>query len=233
MALVIEDEARQQLLEPAGDRVEAAVAKRTVWIHEVHAEAAVAHVRLSGFPGPIVSGCAGRMSDWLVEARLTGCRTVSRPAWIAGLAVAEFSTKVESGQRLVVDRAMYSNAGGVGWAAGTNAQATKLRWRGPREAEPARGEAIPSPCRARPTGLMIRHMPSVDLGSDETLRSLIDQYRTRCLWFLREGYYPTTTDEVLRVLDAIQHHGDVDAFKRAGALRQWVSASFSAASASF
>ena len=81
-------------------------------------------------------------------------------------------------------------------------------------------------------GLMIQRMPSVDLGSDESLRALIDQYRARCLWFLREGYYPATTDEVLRVLDAIERHGDVDAFKRAGALRQWVSASSNAASAS-
>lgn len=79
---------------------------------------------------------------------------------------------------------------------------------------------------------MIQRVPSVDLGRDEALRALIDQYRTRCLWFLREGYYPTSADEVLRVLDAIQHHGDLDAFKRAGALRQWVSASSSAASAS-
>ena len=29
--------------------------------------------------------------------------------------------------QIVVERAMYSNAGGVAWAAGTNAQATKLR----------------------------------------------------------------------------------------------------------
>lgn len=63
-----------------------------------------------------------------------------------------------------------------------------------------------------------------DMGSDDSLRALIDQYRTRCLWYMREGYYPTTNDEVLLVLDAIQRHGDVEAFKRAGVLRQWVSA---------
>lgn len=75
-------------------------------------------------------------------------------------------------------------------------------------------------------------MPPRDSGSDDSLRALIDQYRTRCLWYMREGYYPTTNDEVLLVLDAIQRHGDVEAFKRAGVLRQWVSATSSAASAS-
>jgi hypothetical protein len=38
-------------------------------------------------------------------------------------------------------------------------------------------------------------------------------------------------DEKLRVLDHIQRHGDVNAFRRAGAIRQWVLATSSAASA--
>jgi hypothetical protein len=33
----------------------------------------------------------------------------------------------ETPAQIVVERAMYSDAGGVTWAAGTNAQATKLR----------------------------------------------------------------------------------------------------------
>lgn len=68
-------------------------------------------------------------------------------------------------------------------------------------------------------------------GANEALRSLVDEYRGRCLWFLREGYYPETIDEVVRVLDSIQRHGDVNAFKRAGALKRWVLASSSATSA--
>jgi hypothetical protein len=75
-------------------------------------------------------------------------------------------------------------------------------------------------------------MRSVREPSDEALRRLVDEYRGRCLWFLRPGYYPETTEEVLRVLDSIQRHGDLEAFRRAGALKRWVSASSSAASAS-
>ena len=63
------------------------------------------------------------------------------------------------------------------------------------------------------------------------LRDLIDEYRARCLWFLRPDYYPATQAEVLRVLDAIERHGDRAGFQRASEIRQWLSQSSSAASA--
>ncbi|MFH1143671.1 MAG: hypothetical protein V1774_03920 [Candidatus Eisenbacteria bacterium] len=53
------------------------------------------------------------------------------------------------------------------------------------------------------------------------VRLLVDEYRERCLWFLRPDYYPETIDEALRVLRAIETHGDAAAFRRAAALRQW------------
>jgi len=73
----------------------------------------------------------------------------------------------------------------------------------------------------------------VDLAEavEAPLRRLMDEYRTRCLWFLRSDYYPRTREEALRVLDAIEKHGDVLAFRRAGEIRQWLSASSSASSA--
>lgn len=66
---------------------------------------------------------------------------------------------------------------------------------------------------------------------DTALHALVDEYRDRCLWFLRRDYYPATNPEAERVLDAIQRHGDRDAFKRAGRIRQWLSLPSSAASA--
>ena len=75
-------------------------------------------------------------------------------------------------------------------------------------------------------------MTPVIPSGDEVLRRLVDEYRGRCLWFLRREYYPETTEEALRVLDRIQRYGDVAAFRRAGALKRWVLASSSAASAS-
>ena len=66
-------------------------------------------------------------------------------------------------------------------------------------------------------------MESVPPEVDEALRALIDECRDRCLWFLRRDYYPQGIDESLRVLDAIQRHGDRAAFRRAADIRQWLS----------
>jgi hypothetical protein len=62
-------------------------------------------------------------------------------------------------------------------------------------------------------------------------RSLVDEYRARCLWFLRADYYPDTVVERARVLDAIAAHGDALAFRRVAELRTWLSRTSSDASA--
>lgn len=66
---------------------------------------------------------------------------------------------------------------------------------------------------------------------DDELRALIDEYRTRCLWFLRPDHYPVTREEMLRVLRYIERHGDREGFVRAARLRQWLSPISSARSA--
>jgi hypothetical protein len=60
---------------------------------------------------------------------------------------------------------------------------------------------------------------------------LVDECRSVALWFLRPDYYPRTDDERRRVLYAIQKQGDVDLYKRAARLQQWLSRHSSAASA--
>jgi hypothetical protein len=47
------------------------------------------------------------------------------------------------------------------------------------------------------------------------LRSLVDEYRTSCLWFLRPDLYPETREEMLRVLREIEKHADREGFVRA------------------
>jgi hypothetical protein len=73
----------------------------------------------------------------------------------------------------------------------------------------------------------------VEEGSVATkaLVELIDEYRARCLWFLRPDYYPATTEEQLRVLGYIERYGDLDAFRRVSLLRKWLSQPSSATSA--
>lgn len=70
-----------------------------------------------------------------------------------------------------------------------------------------------------------------DGSRDEALKTLLDDYRTRCLWFLRPDYYPATREEWLRVLDAIERQGDRDGYVRAAQLRRWLSQISNAASA--
>ena len=62
---------------------------------------------------------------------------------------------------------------------------------------------------------------------------LVDEYRARCLWFLRPDYYPSTPEECLRVLGHIERHGDREAFRRAATLRLWFSQNSSASSAGY
>jgi hypothetical protein len=74
-------------------------------------------------------------------------------------------------------------------------------------------------------------MDSPSPQADVALRALVDEYRGRCLWFLRRDYYPVTAAEAQPVLDAIQRHGDRDGFRRAAQIRQWLSLPSSAKSA--
>ena len=56
----------------------------------------------------------------------------------------------------------------------------------------------------------------------ESVNALVDEYRARCLWFLREDYYPETPVEACGVLEQIERHGDLLAFRKAATLRQWL-----------
>ncbi len=73
-------------------------------------------------------------------------------------------------------------------------------------------------------------MGPMNADIEEALRkvsALVDEYRSECLWFLRPDYYPGSIDEAMRVLESIEIHGDVTAFKRAAELRQWFLRRFS------
>ena len=41
----------------------------------------------------------------------------------------------------------------------------------------------------------------------QRVNALVDEYRARCLWFLREDYYPQTPAEACRVLESIGERG--------------------------
>ena len=52
---------------------------------------------------------------------------------------------------------------------------------------------------------------------------LVDEMRSRCLWFLRPDYYPETAEEIDRTLRAIERNGDLSTFQCARTLRERLS----------
>jgi len=74
-------------------------------------------------------------------------------------------------------------------------------------------------------------MNTVDDNLRRQVDQLVDTYRDRCLWFLRADYYPTDLQDILRTLDYIRRYGDLEAFRKAGALYQRLSSDSSKPSA--
>lgn len=68
-------------------------------------------------------------------------------------------------------------------------------------------------------------------ATQQEVNRLVDEYRGRCLWFLRLDYYPASDDERLRILGYIERYGDRSAFQKAAAVRRWLSQTSSARSA--
>ncbi len=66
-------------------------------------------------------------------------------------------------------------------------------------------------------------MSPIDENVRRQINQLVDEYRDRCLWFLRADYYPADLPDVLRTLDYIRRYGDREGFRKAGELHQWLS----------
>jgi hypothetical protein len=61
----------------------------------------------------------------------------------------------------------------------------------------------------------------------QQLMTLIEGYRSRCLWFLAKDFVPETPAQAMRVLEYIERYGDREAFVQARRLKQWLSPSTS------
>jgi hypothetical protein len=57
---------------------------------------------------------------------------------------------------------------------------------------------------------------------DDAIDRLVEQYRSRCLWFAPSDYYPKTDNERLSTLRDIETNGDRAAFVRSRELREWL-----------
>jgi len=71
---------------------------------------------------------------------------------------------------------------------------------------------------------MVAPETQIEAGSLQVeVKALIDQYRARCLWFLREDHFPADRADMLRILGYVQRYGDLEAFRRASTLIEWLS----------
>jgi len=89
----------------------------------------------------------------------------------------------------------------------------------------------PSGLRYLPTVTQIHPERSLNAVESQAITNLMACYRVRCLWFLKEDFVPTTLNEALQVLAAIEQHGDLAAFRETRRLRAWLSPASSAISA--
>jgi hypothetical protein len=60
------------------------------------------------------------------------------------------------------------------------------------------------------------------MNMEEELAALVEEYRDRCLWFLRPDYLPTTHEEMLQALELIERYGDRAGFERAEEIKAWL-----------
>ena len=56
--------------------------------------------------------------------------------------------------------------------------------------------------------------------------SVVDDYKDVCLWFSPECYHPQTGVQLEQILTSIERNGDLNAYKRVGRIRKWLSPSF-------
>lgn len=59
------------------------------------------------------------------------------------------------------------------------------------------------------------------------IEPLLEKYRESCLWYLQDDFIPTNENDIYFILEALENHGDREAFIEAGKIRTWLSQNFS------
>ena len=66
-----------------------------------------------------------------------------------------------------------------------------------------------------------------EVVDSEEFRSVVRDYRQTCLWFANDAFHPQDEVQLEQVLSAIESNGDMEAFRRVGRIRKWLSPGFS------
>ena len=76
-------------------------------------------------------------------------------------------------------------------------------------------------------------MTTQEVIQSREFQSVVDDYRAMCLWFFPQDFMPSNTYEINRVLESIERHGDMAAYKRIGRIRKWLSQTSNETSSGF
>ena len=66
-----------------------------------------------------------------------------------------------------------------------------------------------------------------DIVNSEEFQSVVRDYRDVCLWFANGAERPADEIQLEQVLSSVETYGDMNAFKRVGRIRKWLSPHFS------
>ena len=66
-----------------------------------------------------------------------------------------------------------------------------------------------------------------DIVESEEYKSVVRDYRDVCLWFADLSRPPQSEVQLEQILSSIETYGDMEAFKRTGRIRKWLSPHFS------
>jgi hypothetical protein len=160
-------------------------------------------------------------------------RTISRDGWESLATPSEDLAKWSAVSRDLLRGFREMDPEGWAIAAGSHGIAARGRHRTRDESDPPseRDGSGGEEGGVREDRVTLRSAMTPDPALDAEVRSLVDDYRERCLWFVRADYYPSTPDEILRVLRWIRARGDRKAFQRAGKIEEWLSRTSSETSA--
>ena len=62
-----------------------------------------------------------------------------------------------------------------------------------------------------------------EIVNTDEYQAVVNDYRMQCLWFTDCGEKPENEIQLEQILNSIETHGDMNAFKRVGRIRKWLS----------
>ena len=72
-------------------------------------------------------------------------------------------------------------------------------------------------------GIIPAAMTIEDIVNSKEFQSVVEDYRGMCLWSLPEDFMPGNERQVHCLVECLEHYGDLNAYRKAGEIRKWLS----------